>query len=67
MKHTTKTPSRASITSKTRMIGLRLEPKEMAVIEQMAKAEDRPLSQFARICLRRGMAELQVEKSLAKR
>ncbi|ROT46094.1 hypothetical protein [Pusillimonas sp. NJUB218] len=59
MKHTTKPVPRASKTAKNRMIGLRLDDALMAEIEKLAEVEMRTLADMARICVRRGLADLK--------
>lgn len=55
MKHNTKATKGAQPGSKTRMIGLRLDPATMQEIERLAIAEERSLADMARICVRHGM------------
>lgn len=67
MKHTIKhhngAPLRTLGATKPRMIGLRLPEQEAEQLAQMAKEDDRSISQFARICLRLGIEEYQARKA----
>ena len=66
MKHTTK-PSKGTTSSSSQpMIGLRLPPEEMAVVRAMAAADDRPVAQFARMCFRLGLEQLQQSRQSKK-
>lgn len=58
MEHTTK-PTKSTIPSQPQqMIGLRLPSDEMARVRKLAAADERTLSQFARICFRLGLEQI---------
>lgn len=59
MKHTTKPFKDTTTTHPQPMIGLRLPPDEMAQVRALAAADDRSVAQFARMCFRLGLEQLQ--------
>lgn len=62
MEHTTKHMKGTIRSSSQPMIGLRLPPEEMNQIRALAAADDRSIAQFARMCLRIGLEQLQQGK-----
>lgn len=62
MEHNTKHMKGTIRSSPQPMIGLRLPPNEMALVRELAAADDRSVAQFARMCFRLGLEQLQQAK-----
>lgn len=63
MKHTIKKTNGTALTTKKRMVGLRLEESEVLALEKIAKKEQRSLAQMARIIVRRGIENITVSNN----